>query len=545
MKSETLKSALNAHGWVGLIISLPLFIVFWAGAITLFHPEMMQWAQLPNYTIDVSAKEKQQQVSYNELIEQQIQEYSLLPDARISLQIPTEKSPYLKIGFRAPIDTPLEKIQPESQTESNEELKKIKTERKKLLIDPYTGEIFTDHNQFGLADFLYELHYNLQIPQGSYIVGVITLFLFVIIITGVVVQLKNIVKNFFLYRKDQTTRSKMNDLHNVIGVISLPYAAMYAITGIMLNLLVLVQIPSVFFLYDGDLNAISKDAGVYNFRGEASGEAAQMPVLENFILDHNRQYNGIATRLTAYNYGDKNAVFQIRGLYNDGFNKAFTHFYEVSTNSFPPEMNISDDNVFLTGIIMLYSMHFANYAGTDMRLLYFILAIAFCGMIVAGNVLWIVKRQKKNNNPKTLAFTRGATLGACLGVITATAFAILLERVLPESVIEREHLIEYAFGIVLLIITCAGFFANRLKPFIGFNFIASAVFLIITLVYEWVALGGTIIALGNAGYQSIWYFSAGLFVILVLLLLTGLKIIRSTKPVTMEGLEVMSVSGKV
>ena len=102
MKSETLKNALNAHGWVGLIISLPLFIVFWAGAMTLFHPEMMQWAQLPNYTIDVNAKEKQQQVSYNELIERQIQEYNILPDARISLQIPTEKSPYLRIGFRVP-----------------------------------------------------------------------------------------------------------------------------------------------------------------------------------------------------------------------------------------------------------------------------------------------------------------------------------------------------------------------------------------------------------------------------------------------------------
>lgn len=545
MKSETLKNALNAHGWVGLIISLPLFIVFWAGAMTLFHPEMMQWAQLPNYTIDVNAKEKQQQVSYNELIERQIQEYNILPDARISLQIPTEKSPYLRIGFRVPIDTSVEQTQPESQSESNKEPEKIKTENKNLLIDPYTGEVFTDHNQFGLANFLYELHQNLNIPQGSYIVGVITLFFLVIIITGVVVQLKNIIKHFFLYRKDQTTRSTMNDMHNVIGVISLPYAAMYAITGIILNLLILVQIPSVFLLYDGDLNAISKDAGFYNFQGEASGEAAPMPVLENFILEHDRQYNAKATRLTAYNYGDKNAVIQIRGGYRDGFNKQFTHFYEVSTDSYPTEMNISEDNVFSTGLLMLYSMHFANYAGTDMRLLYFILAMAFCGMIVAGNVLWIVKRQKKNDYPKTLTFTRGATLGACLGVITATAFSILLERVLPEGVIEREHLIEYAFGTVLLIITCLGFFAKRLRPFIGFNFIASGVLLVITLAYESAVLGGTIIALGNAGYQSIWYFSAGLFVISMLFLWIGSKIIRDSKPVTVVGLEAISISGEV
>lgn len=533
MKSETLKNALNAHGWVGLIISVPLFIVFWAGAITLFHPEMMQWAQLPNYTIDVNAKEKQQQVSYNELIEQQIQEYNILPDALISLQIPTEKSPYLRIGFRAPIDTPVEQTQVQSEAEPNEAPEKIKTEYKNLLIDPYTGEVFTDHNQFGLANFLYELHYNLHIPQGLYIVGVITLFFFVIIITGVVVQLKNIVKHFFLYRKNQTTRSKMNDMHNVIGVISLPYAAMYAITGIILNLLILVQIPSVFLLYDGDLNAISKDAGFYNFQGEASGEAAQMPNLENFILEHEQQSNAEVTRLLIHNYGDKKAVLRIRGIYNNGFNKQFTHFYEVSTESYPAEMKVSEDNVFSTGLLMLYSMHFANYAGTDMRLLYFILAIAFCGMIVAGNVLWIIKRQKKNDYPKTLAFTRGVTLGACLGVITATAFVILLERALPEGVIEREHLIEYAFGIVLFIITCAGFFAMRLRPFIGYNFIACAALLLMTIAYEWIALGSTIFALGNAGYQSIWYFSAGLLVISVLFLWSGIKIIRNFKPVAL------------
>ncbi|OUR71681.1 hypothetical protein A9Q78_09165, partial [Methylophaga sp. 41_12_T18] len=357
----------------------------------------------------------------------------------------------------------------------------------------------------------------LHLPQGLYMVGVITLFFFVIIITGVIVQLKKIIKNFFLYRKDQTTRSQMNDMHNIVGVISLPYALMYALSGVILNLLILVQIPSVLVLYKGDLDGVTRDAGFYSHRSIASGESLAMPDLKSFVDNLARQNNTEITRLNIYAYGDKNAVFQVDGLYNTGFNESFTRYYQVSTDSYPSEMNLSENNAFARGLVILYSMHFANYAGTDMRLIYFVLAIAFCGMIVAGNVLWVVKRQRKNEYPKTLAFTRGATLGGCIGVITATAFSFFLERTLPEALNEREHLIEYAFGVVLLLITIAGFFAHKIRPFIGYNLITSGILLSVTVAFEWLVFGQTMIAMFNNGYPMLGYvsFALGLSAILL------------------------------
>jgi uncharacterized iron-regulated membrane protein len=534
MKSETLKNALNAHGWVGLIISVPLFIVFWAGAITFFLPEMTQWAQLPYYVIDVDAKDNKQVLNYNALIEKQIDKYDVLPDERIILRLPNEKSPYLKMSFRVLSDPLPHDDKLTSQKETSGDSKEIKKEFKSLLIDPYTGIILSEHNQFELADFLYRLHYTLKLPQGKYIVGVITLFFLVIIITGVVVQLKNLIKNFFLYRKKQNTRSKMNDMHNVIGVISLPYAAMYAITGVILNLLVLLQIPSVLLLYNGDLIAVTEDAGSYTFRGDPSGKYAEMPDLAKYISELEQQNNAEVTRLIIHNYADSNAVIQVNGLYKTGFQRQLVRFYELATNSYPSNMNIHEDNTFSVGLRMLYSMHFADYAGTDMRLLYFVLAIAFCGMIIAGNVLWIIKRQGKNKHPKILAFTRGITLGGCLGVVTATAFAILLERILPEALNEREHFIQYAFGVVFLLLTCSGFFAKNLRPFIGYNLIASGVLVLMTIAYEWLVLGEVIVTLGNAGYQSIWYFSFGLLIISGLLLSVGIKVIKYGKLAEVE-----------
>ncbi|REL25609.1 PepSY domain-containing protein [Thalassotalea euphylliae] len=553
MKSATLKNALNAHGWVGLIISLPLFIVFWAGAITLFHPEIDQWAKLLYYDIDTQAKSRGETVDYNDLVEAQIAEYGILAEDRISLRFPNEKMPYLRMFFQVPVeegDTITQAAASHQALESNgesegqtsaptqatekapaEDKKKVKKEFKDILIDPHSGEVFTDHSPFELADFLYVLHYKLHLPQGLYIVGVITLFFFVIIITGVIVQLKKIVKNFFLYRKDQKLRTQMNDMHNVVGVISLPYAIMYALTGVILNLLILVQIPSALVLYKGDLDAIAKDAGFYAHRGVAATQPQLMPNLHDFVADLERTNNAEITGLNLYGYGDKSAVFQTIGLYNQGFNHSFSRFYEVATDSYPDTMNVAEDNVFARGLSMLYAMHFANYAGTDMRIIYFVLAMLFCAMIVAGNVLWVVKRQPKNAYPKTLAFTRGATLGACLGVITATALSFFLERSLPEAISEREHLIEYVFGATLLLVTIAGFFANNLRGFIGANLLASAVLLLLTVAFEWLVFGKIMIAMITAGYPILGHVSAGLAIIAILLLAIARKVLRPKRAV--------------
>jgi uncharacterized iron-regulated membrane protein len=536
MKSQTLKNALHAHGWIGLIISLPLFIVFWAGAITFFHPEIDQWAKLPYYDIDTTAKAQGDYVDYNRIVEDQIKRHGVLPKSRVTLRLPNEKSPYVRLYFQAPIVSEVQSNK-EGSLDASSKPSTVKNKFFDLLIDPYSGEIFTEHSPFHLAGFLYELHYNLQLPQGLYIVGVITLFFFVIIITGVIAQLKKIMKNFFLYRKNQITRSKMTDLHNVVGVISLPYGIMYAISGVILNLLIVVQIPSALVLYKGDLEGISRDAGYYTHKSVVSGESIKMPDLNVLVDDLTQKHQAEITQLSLYGYGDKNAVINIDGLYHAGFNKKFSRFYQVSTNSFPKNMNLPEDNAFSVGLQMLYSMHFANYADTDVRLIYFVLAIAFCAMIVAGNVLWIVKNQRKNAHPKTLLFIRGTTLGACIGVITATALCFLLERTLPVGIFEREHIIEYAFVIALSLLTIAGFFVNKLRSFIGYNLMISGFFLFATVAFEWLVLGPNMVRMIENGYGSLGYVSAALAIIAGLLVWIGFKTLKYVKPTEYTAVE--------
>jgi uncharacterized iron-regulated membrane protein len=45
MKKATKQSALNAHSWVGVFLSVLLFLVCLSGTIAVFHLEFERWEQ--------------------------------------------------------------------------------------------------------------------------------------------------------------------------------------------------------------------------------------------------------------------------------------------------------------------------------------------------------------------------------------------------------------------------------------------------------------------------------------------------------------------
>lgn len=508
MKASTVRHAVEAHGWVGLIISVPLFIIFWAGAVTLFHPEVERWSTMPHYPLSGS----EATLPLDEVVEDKIAQYDFDSSHRLRLHLPGEHTPYL--WMELPLLEPL----PEASGHHAQHVH--------LMIDPVSGETLSTSEPFQLADFINQLHFNLKLPQGLYLVGIVTFFFLVLVMTGLVIQLKNLFKNFFLYRNNSTTRSQVNDIHTVVGVISLPYGLMYALTGVMFNLSIIFQITTMLTLYQGDMQTMMEDAGFASYQAEMTEQAASMPDLDTLLQKVESQANTTVHTISIQNYGDQSALIGFSGLENGSFARSVDRFYQLSTDSFPEAMNPQQHNLFTDGVNMLFSLHMANYAGVDLRLLYFLLAIGVCAMIVAGNLLWMTKRQKQSRHARTLAVMRGLTLGGTMGTITATAMAFLLERVLPVALTDRGEWMMTGFGLTLLLSVVMAYLNRRYLRYLGWSCVLSALLLLGAVVVDSTLMTAVIASLWQAGFPQVAAISLGLLLFALLLGGLGLLLLR-------------------
>ena len=503
INAQTLRNLVDGHGWIGLFISVPLFLVFWAGSITFFLPEVYRWQATPHFPV----AEQQGRIEINKIIEQTVQDYDVDATHRMFLSYPGEHSPYIRFGFF---------VYDEPSVVGQDQDVHRESSYTSLIIDPKTGKTLTDKGPFELSEFFFVLHYNLKLPQGDYVVGFITLFFLMLVLTGIVIQLKNLIKHFFMYRSDRTTRYKMNDLHNVVGVITLPYGLMFALTGLMFNLNIIAQVPTVLVLYDGNLKQVLVDAGSPDVRPKFLNKAHEMPNVDKLITQLESEANVKIDNLNLYNYGDESAMIRIRGEWQDRFAENYARYYDVKAAEFPEHLNQFDDNVFVNGTRTLYNLHFANFAGLDLRFIYFILGIGVCGMIIAGNVLWLVKRQKRNATPKTIRVMRGLTLGGCAGAVPATALAFFLERVLSLDMAYRIEFVQWGFGFALFAAIALAFVYRSNKTLIGHYALVSSLLLALTVCADWFMFGSVMLKLVDMGQYAAVLVSLSLAVLAVL-----------------------------
>lgn len=497
-QNKLIKNLTESHSWIGVIISPLLFLIFWAGAVTLFYEEVKQWALLPQFPVAV----EQQDLPLQELVENKLALHDFDYKEHLMVQMPSEHDPYYKVY--------LDLVRAEGKEEEHGEVVS-------LLVDPKTGQSVADKEDFFLADFLYQLHYNLNLPGGTYLIGIISLFFLFALVSGVFIHAKKLFKHFFLYRHDKNRRDKLLDLHNVVGVMTLPFTLMYAISGLVFNLAIIYQIAFVLFIYQGDQDTLFKDAGFTLFDEPQIEKTIDMSSAYQ-IIDEVRQRDDFHLRnVIFYNYGDEAAIIQLRGNDLVNFSQKDEFFYRVKTGELLNKTDISNYNVFRKGREIIATLHFGDFAGVDVRIIYFILSLAICAMIVIGNMLWLDKRAAQQNvSQRSMCIIRGLTLGGCGGLVLATAAAFFIERVLPASMSQRADWLVYGFVGSLLLAMVFAYIVDDKKRYLAQMILAAVVILGATLVADWVLFGSQLLLLWQSGFQSVFAVEVGLLLFICL-----------------------------
>jgi len=309
MKLKALKPRLHnimfhTHTVSGIAISFALYIIFFAGAIALFMDELHQWENPEARITQVDPGS----VDYNKVFTLVKENVPNFDTNKTSLIIPpTDKEPMI--------------------TFFGDEKTTNKRKRFTSYINPITYDITTRSKpKTHMARTLYQLHYFRQIPViGKYLSGLTALFLLFAIFTGILTHWKNITNKFYAFSTKGKWKQIWTNGHVSLGFITLPFQVIFAVTGSLLGLSLLLLGPSSYLMYDGNqskiIEIIRPDAVIkYNKEAKKTEGKKTFNDVYQYIAD-NYPSNKIRF-LSSVNYGKE-----------DGTVAAFVNDYKTITGS--------------------------------------------------------------------------------------------------------------------------------------------------------------------------------------------------------------------
>jgi uncharacterized iron-regulated membrane protein len=393
----------DAHAWVSVITALVLHVVFFMGAFALFRPELNRWAN-PTALSAPAANP----LALQPLLERLNQEQPLIGKDRVAfLPEPAGLRAYWRAG----------------------------DEQREFRYAPEAEGLVPLRSALGT--FLYSMHYLGPIPQGIYLAGVAALGMFLALVTGVLIHWKDLTRQWFQFRPHRVTRTWSSDMHKVLGVFGLPYQLMYAWTGAVLSLSFLTVQPAlVATVFRGDEKAASAAQGeIPEPPARSHRLSGALPDLDALVARAVSVLPELKPNWIGIEYvGDERSSVSV---YGDVAGLTFGSAGVLLNAADGAVLGVDRPKVgaFQRFEAWFFGLHYADFGGYGIKLLYALLALATCAVIVTGNLVWLERRDLRRSHVANRLLER-LTAGWCAGLLLATACVFLANRglqLLPET----------------------------------------------------------------------------------------------------------------
>ncbi|MEM1117098.1 MAG: PepSY-associated TM helix domain-containing protein [Bacteroidota bacterium] len=414
----------DGHSVVGILIGLGLFVIFYAGAFALYLGELQAWA-------DPALRATETRIAADEAVAPFFAEQPPAEGTDVLLSYPYHERGYYVARYQTPAGDTTEAVHAMINAETGEAL--VSTDG----VAPVRSRI---------AGTIYRLHYFAQAGfVGQILSGLVAVFFLVAVVSGILIHLRKLPKDWHTFRPRGKLRTRLADAHNVLGLVGLPFAAMYAITGAFLALLIILLAPSVIVVFDGDEEAAMEL--VYGFEmpeHDPTGESAEMRPFADYeaALPASWADNDVAiTFMMVHNWGDAAAIADVYGDAEGRLTAAPRAVLQASTAEVLAANNPTIGTPLGGTTAAMTNLHYARLgAWTPLaKVLYFLLALATGAVILTGNVLWVLVRRPKDPRatPRLHRFLARLTVGVGCGLVVAVPLALLVTAALP---IETEGL---------------------------------------------------------------------------------------------------------
>ena len=404
MKADRLRRFIDVHAWVGMVSGLILFVAFFAGAINVFHHELHHWQELP--------AERVQLLDQDVFLERLIQRF---PSAAERL-------------FFLPGDDPA------AMWKQGDEWRTAYASN-----FAHSGD-FVEEPASELADFINQLHYQLAIPSGGgllnigmTLMGFIAVLYGVALFSGLVIHWPKIGKELLALRHQGNVRRYWKNLHNVIGIISFPFHLIMSVTGAAMGMFTVVAVLLGALVFGPQLRGVITEQTEVWSAVESQGNTVIMPRMDDVLSAARNELPELSVDwLEIRGYGDAAGWIDVAGSV-PGY--VGHHAHVVLDPTLGPLRVIAPGQRSLNfaSLSPVYSLHFGDYGGLLVKLLYFVLGLLGSLLFVSGNILWCERRSDRTGPGRSSAFLLRLTLGVCAGVVIGIAFSFLTSKLLPHT----------------------------------------------------------------------------------------------------------------
>ena len=439
------------HTWFGLVLGFVLMAAFFFGALSVFDREIDRWA-IPSTRIEpqpMPSFEKVLRPAFERMQPTQQAIDAMAP--RVNGAMPerfdtvvnwsaytTHRDPVLALfaGYQVPnAKDPEEAIWADAT------------------IDPRDGTpLPNDRLKIG-SGFFYPMHYSLTLDWknlGIFIVGLSALVMLAALVSGVVMHRK-IFREFFTFRPGKARLRSVLDLHNLTGVVALPFHFFFALTGL------LIFAATYYFplghtqlheLHDLHAEIEARETGLPHQR---AGVPAGLANVDAMVADAQRRWEandkaGDVGFLVLQHVGDANGYVSVYragtdriALVGDGIH------YKASTGELiredPAATPVGRMAEFLTG---LHLQHFRHWL---LRWLYVLGGLAGAVCIATGFVFFVEKRKRQHaqTGSQGARIVDALAVTTVTGMVLATLGILAANRLLPEALPARGDWERYAF----------------------------------------------------------------------------------------------------
>jgi uncharacterized iron-regulated membrane protein len=435
------------HTWFGLVLGFVLMACFFFGSLSVFDREIDRWATpetrfdpqpMPRFDTILGPAMRALKPHPDDYVRTQERVIGDLPPAETLKQssfwaYTTHRDPVLVIGGE--FDVP---NKPKDASDEHMHVHGFTT------IDPRTGVELPD-NQLKIGSrFFYPMHYSLHLhwmDLGYWIVGLAALVMLVALVTGVVMHRK-IFREMFTFRPRKRTQRSALDLHNLTGVVALPFHFFFAFTGLVIFAGIYLPVGDTLLkpLHDADEIREEAETGLPH---DPAGIAAPLASVDAMVAQAKRIWAerdmpGEVGSLSIEHLNDANGYVSV---YRAGSDRVALvgegiHF-KASTGELlredPPRTAVSSVNEFLTG---LHLQHFEHWL---LRWLYFTGGLAGCVCIATGFVFFVEKRKRQHaaRGESGARWVDALSVTTVTGMLIATAAMLVVNRLLPADLPAR------------------------------------------------------------------------------------------------------------